>query len=804
MSRLNISFIAIYGNIMIKPKIVAGLLVLAILLTSLAACGEKATVKAMLTKIDGEPVPEPVTVDFAEASDDELSEYFDGYEKLKAEICGSDSTVDLSQAVGTVYYVSNNGDDDNDGLTPETAFKTPLKGCRKASREGDVLCFERGSVFRGKLDLNMGVTYTCYGEGDKPIFLGSRDASSSDDWELTDAENIYVYKSQVTTDQDVGQIIFDGGKAWGIKVMKVNAEDIRVDQGEVTNGIDTFNNGQAEFSSYKDLLSNLEFWCDPSGSKLYLYSSAGNPGDVFESVELAMRGNIASGNANKVTVDNLVFKYGGSHGIGVANAKDFTVRYCEFYYIGGSIQAYDIFSGYQPTRFGNAVENWTECKNFKIDHCYASQIYDCCFTTQWQGDSNGASVLMEDVEFSNNISEYANTGLEVWMSDNVGYPDADYRFRNFDMHDNYTLYSGYGWSHQRPNKDANFFYGGLNMNSTKHENSVFHDNVNLFTKKYGLFARYTGGKDGGHTFKDNVYVMEYGQTLALSAKDGPIGQLDNYAFTFTEEGLIEAKKANIEVGSKFRYVLPEDPDITVEPYTEPRFTFEEYLRYNPSYNFTSSAGRTYPVRIVLPENFDPEKEYPLVVFLHAEYQAGDNNTSHVLNNDPLGAQFYTEQTDDDAVFLAMQLPKGMTWTGTDAKTLISVYSETEPDALADLNELVDLVAEGAAAKIDKSNISLAGQSNGATAIYDILTRHPDKYVRAGIAGGGIMSGANIGNTSVRVVHGEFDFTFTPSDVEQYVNAMSDSKITYRLIKGADHDAWNYAYDHGFALWLIGK
>ena len=70
---------------------------------------------------------------------------------------------------GTAYYVSNEGNDNNDGLTPETAWATIVKVSNADLQYGDAVFFERNDVFRGFLWAKEGVTYSAYGEGNKPI-----------------------------------------------------------------------------------------------------------------------------------------------------------------------------------------------------------------------------------------------------------------------------------------------------------------------------------------------------------------------------------------------------------------------------------------------------------------------------------------------------------------------------------------------------------------------------------------------------------------------------------------------------------
>ena len=53
---------------------------------------------------------------------------------------------------GKSFYVSNDGDDNNDGLSPETPFRTIERVCREESLTfGDGIFFRRGDFFRGTL-----------------------------------------------------------------------------------------------------------------------------------------------------------------------------------------------------------------------------------------------------------------------------------------------------------------------------------------------------------------------------------------------------------------------------------------------------------------------------------------------------------------------------------------------------------------------------------------------------------------------------------------------------------------------------
>ncbi|MFX0069500.1 MAG: hypothetical protein ACFFAO_00200, partial [Candidatus Hermodarchaeota archaeon] len=86
------------------------------------------------------------------------------------------------------YFVDDiNGDDSNDGRSPENAWRSIDKVNSFSFKPGDTALFRRGGMWRGSLDPQSGnstnrVTYGAYGTGDKPKILGSWNKSSTSDW----------------------------------------------------------------------------------------------------------------------------------------------------------------------------------------------------------------------------------------------------------------------------------------------------------------------------------------------------------------------------------------------------------------------------------------------------------------------------------------------------------------------------------------------------------------------------------------------------------------------------------------------
>lgn len=446
----------------------------------------------------------------------------------------------------SVYYVSPNGSDTNDGKTPETAWKTfdPVNNVKLA--KGSYVCFERGGLWRGRIVAQEGVTYTAYGEGEKPkLYRSPFNGADAALWEKTDAENVWRIKLD---ENDVGTVVFNEGEARAIKILLRRYNDGRVV--EQVSG--------EEFNSYHDLKSDLYFWHDAlNDGYLYLYSEQ-NPGERFDSIEFNSRINLFTVNKNDVTIDNLCIKYAGSHGVGASTVKNLTVKNCEFGWIGGSIQTYnDVHDDFvQEGRFGNAVEIWGGCDGYYVTDNYIYQVYDAGITQQYTLTTNDLEHNIDrsqrDIVYARNVIEYCNYSIEYWLGWNVE-SDNKSTIDGFLIEDNYMWYAGHGFCEQRPNvgysqhircststwknraKDfvirGNLFYESDNalvqtwssLIPEGAENSLpsFYDNdfFQYAGRGFGIVYQSTGPDTGMKTMKYDIDIAERLKSLTESSGD---------------------------------------------------------------------------------------------------------------------------------------------------------------------------------------------------------------------------------------------------------------------------------------------
>ena len=425
-------------------------------------------------------------------------------------------------AGATVYYVSPNGSDSNNGTSPATAWKTLNKVNNARLSRGTYVCFERGGLWRGNITAQAGVTYTAYGTGDKPKFYGSpENGADPTKWKKSGTKNIWYY---VGSDKwgDIGTLVFNEGESCAIKAIREWK-----DNGDVYN----WTTGQIFNNGYKDLNQDLHFYHDMAGTKLlYLYSEE-NPGNRFESIEFNVKQNLISiGSKNGVTIDNLCLKYTGSHGVGAGTVDDLTVQNCEFGWIGGSVQGIIEGRNYE-TRFGNAVEIYGGCEDYTVQNNYIYQIYDAGITHQYSGVGNKV-YNHTNVLYLNNVIENCVYSIEYFVSGCE--PSNPSVMTNFRIEGNYMWYASRGFCEQRPPADRSWgahIKGRCSRTGNRAKDYVIKDNVfvdgkdRLVQITSNLYN--TDGSDSMPTFTGNIFVEEYGRKFGqIEQSNTPEQQVD--------------------------------------------------------------------------------------------------------------------------------------------------------------------------------------------------------------------------------------------------------------------------------------
>ena len=350
---------------------------------------------------------------------------------------------DLIGTGNNTYYLSERGDDSNDGLSPERPIKSFLHIADLPLKCGDSVLLERGSVFRAEemLWIKSGVSYGAYGEGAKPYVLGSvRDFADPDIWKQTENKAIWCTDLR---QKRAGIITFDNDTYVGIwKYHKCQ------------------------------LLKDGDFYHDVENGIFYLYFEAGNPGKYFNNIEIstaevAIRGN----DLENVKVDNIYFKY---HTVGAflfGECNGITLTNCVMGWGGGKI--FNIGKSNIPARFGNAVEFWHLGEDIVVENCWVYQQFDAALTFQGYGEE---TVNFKNISFADNLIEYCSMNIEFWARDDEDGTPA--HIEDISYKGNIIRFAGYGWGGiQRFTKQNQAALLGWNYRYEDMQNFVITDNI---------------------------------------------------------------------------------------------------------------------------------------------------------------------------------------------------------------------------------------------------------------------------------------------------------------------------------------
>lgn len=403
--------------------------------------------------------------------------------ELKEKILNSKSLVPKDDVA--VFYVANQGDDNNDGKTPETAWKTLAKVnsvFTKENKNPSFVCFKRGDIFRGQLTVGSNVTYTSYGDGEKPILTSSSEnGKGAEKWSLLEGtSNIWCYYRDMI---DVGSIFFDDGEIYAVKRCP------EIINGKYEFGIEELSDMQFLSLIPEDIAVTLNNSnATTKKGKLLLRCDKGNPGEIFNSIEFNDRiyTVFLTYNSENVVIDNIAVKFAGAHGIGGGFMKNITVQYCEIGFIGGGL-AYYIKGAqenqYLPSRYGNGVEIHSYCDGYTVENCWIHDVYDAGVTHQ-QGSNHSVGLLFKDVRYQSNLIERCIYSVEYFAKKSAT-TDAPVLMDSVSIKDNIMRMAGYGFGQQRTlvHRDWNM---GTHING-------WHKSYNLtrgnFTVENNIFDR---------------------------------------------------------------------------------------------------------------------------------------------------------------------------------------------------------------------------------------------------------------------------------------------------------------------------
>jgi len=448
---------------------------------------------------------------------------------LRNSILTTKNTADYYTWTGRTFYVSPTGNDENDGLTPETAIQSMaaravLKSTLKA---GDAILFERGGEWRmtSSISTKGGVTYGCYGDTskEKPTFLGSPyNYANPDYWTPSSRANIWKLN---VADDDIGLVVFNNGEEVGYKRM---------------NGLTSLD-------------KNFDYYYNNNEDILYLYLDKGNPGRIYNDIEVCFNKTGFGIGSDNVTIDNLRIKYYGRFGVATCGNNFTNITNCEIGYIGGAIQSGTL-------RYGNGIQQWNSVDTLTISNCWVYQSYDTAITFQGSDsyevgkdadgyDRIGDKAYYKDISFIGNLLEYNVYAYEMWHhATTEGIIEA--QIPNLKVTDNICRFSGHQWSaKQRPDKVGSEIYGGKGTYWKNAKNCVISNNIFDCSSRMIVLWTFNNKRQGNYDISNNTFYFHntiYGEAFLYGS---------NSLYASGIEQLKEAVNCFDEMPKKVQYIF---------------------------------------------------------------------------------------------------------------------------------------------------------------------------------------------------------------------------------------------------------
>ena len=213
-----------------------------------------------------------------------------------------------------------------------------------------------------------------------------------------------------------------------------------------------------------------------------------------------------------------------------------------------------------------------------------------------------------------------------------------------------------------------------------------------------------------------------------------------------------------------------------------------------------------PYRLLKPKAYDPNKRYPLVLFLHGAGERGDDNRKQLVNGT---AGFSSDDVMDrhPCFVVAPQCPEDVQWVDTDWSADSHAMPELPTQSLRLALELVDSLQ--GEFSIDRDRIYVTGLSMGGFGTWDAIQRHPERFAAAvPVCGGGDTAYAeHIAKLPIWAFHGDIDPVVKVERSRDMIAAIKDAggAPRYTEFPGVSHDSWTTAYANpDLYAWLFAQ
>jgi predicted peptidase len=240
-------------------------------------------------------------------------------------------------------------------------------------------------------------------------------------------------------------------------------------------------------------------------------------------------------------------------------------------------------------------------------------------------------------------------------------------------------------------------------------------------------------------------------------------------------------------------------------------SFSQDLSLYEKKEFVLAEGKRLPYRILFPENYDRNRKYPLLLFLHGAGERGTENERQLVHGSKIFLQ-PENRKQFPAIVVMPQCPWESFWAAVKIDTskrpfALSFDYSGEPNwPLIAANELVKQLIRSEA--VDTRRVYIAGLSMGGMGTFESVFRYPDLYAAAlPICGGGDtkLYDQRVKQTKFWVFHGDADVVVDVQLSREMVTKLTEKKVSvlYTEYPGVNHNSWDNAFaEPDFLKWMF--